>query len=110
MRTTITTICFLTGLCFSLNASAQDAQDAPTEADVPAAVTAALGPMSLFASTYAPQRGVLMKYARGAVRNVVNNGLVLVNVGTETSGSRLFIKFGSDGMPQLRWRTRFGAL
>ena len=96
-------------LCWSLNASAQDqATEATNESDV--SVTRSTNPIALASAGYMPQRGMLMQYARGAVKNVVNNGLVLVKMRNESANSRLYIKFGSDGMPQLRWSTRFGAL
>lgn len=108
MRTSITLILGLVCFCWSTSTFAQDASPERDSAVVSA--LAAAGPTTLLTASHLPQRGMLLKYAKGAVKQVVNNGLVLVNVASASADSRLYIKFGSDGMPQLRWRTRFGAL
>lgn len=50
----------------------------------------------------------LLKRTTNAVFSALGKGLVLVQVqGPRRGGSKLYVKFDRDALPQLRWRTRF---
>lgn len=55
----------------------------------------------------ADRNSMLWRRATGAVVTAVGSGLVLIDLAGKRSDSCLYVKFGSDGMPRLRWRTRF---
>lgn len=50
----------------------------------------------------------LLKRTTNAVFSALGKGLVLMQVqGPRRGGSKLYVKFDRDALPQLRWRTRF---
>lgn len=54
-----------------------------------------------------PTSGMLLRRATGAVATAVGSGLVLIDLVGEHTRSQLYVRFGSDAMPSLRWKTRF---
>lgn len=89
---------FLFVFCVSANAFADD--DVTTSAQ--------LSIRELDASRFVrPQKAEMLRRATGAAFRAVHSGLVLFDVAVKGADSCLYVKFGSDGMPRLRWRTRF---
>lgn len=52
-------------------------------------------------------RALLLRRTGGAMVRAVRSGLVLLDVRVVGRPSSLYVKFGADGMPRLRWQTRF---
>lgn len=54
-----------------------------------------------------PSSAMLLRRGMGAVATAVGSGLVLIDLAGERTRSQLYVRFGSDAMPSLRWKTRF---